>query len=186
MRKFFISAICLFASYSLFAQISIDKVEEDGSRIIVSDYHNIYTEWSSAAAACVEYILIPEDDVEHYEILFSLNEGKMQFDEGRKLLLKFKDGSVMELSNTEVIGPADYKYSVTKYGTNYYTYPSYKVTEEQLKQIISGEVVKIRIENNIEYFDREIKKNKFSKAIQQSYEAILSKKQVKNDVYTNF
>ncbi len=186
MKKFLISAICIFASYSSFAQISIDKVEEDGSRIIVSSEVNIYTEWTSAAAARVEYITIPQDDIEHYEIILTLNEGKMQFDEGRKLLLKFKDGSVMELSNTEAIGPADYEYQVTDYGTNYYTYPSYIVTEEQLKQISSGEVVKVRIENNIEYFDREIKKNKFSKAIQKSYEAILSRKQVKNDVYSDF
>lgn len=186
MKRLLIYALCLFASYSSFAQISIDKVIEDGSRIIVSDYYNIYSERSSAAAACVEYIVLPKNNFEHYEISFALNEGKMQFDEGRKLLLKFKDGSVMELSNTKVIGPTDYEYTASKYVTNYYTYPSYEVTEEQLKQIISGEVVKVRIENNIEYFDRKIKRNKFSKAIQKSYEAILSKKKVKNDIYTDF
>ena len=186
MKKLLICAICIIASYSSFAQIYIDKVEEDGSRVIVSSSHNIYTGLTNAAAAALMYISLPEQDHEQFEISVTLNEGKMQFDVGRKLLLKFKDDSVMELSNTKEIGIADYTYRVGNTGTSYFTNPTYLVSEEQLIKIINGEVIKIRIENNIEYFDRTIKKNKFSKAVQKSYEAILSKRQTKNDVYTNF
>lgn len=186
MKKFLICAICFLISYSSFAQISVDKVEEDGSRIIVSSNINVYSGWTNAAAVCLVYITLPEQDYEQFELSLTLNEGKMQFDEGRKLLLKFKDGAVMELSNTKAIGPADYTFSVSGSITSYFTNPEYLISEEQIKKIISGEVVKIRVENNIEHFDREIKKNKFSKAVQQSYEAVISKRQTQNDVYTNF
>ena len=186
MKKFLICALCLLFAHNTFAQIHIDKVEEDGSRVIVSSSHNIYTGLTNAAAAALMYISLPEQDHEQFEISITLNEGKMQFDVGRKLLLKFSDDSVMELSNTKEIGIADYTYRVGNTGTDYYTNPTYLVSEEQLIKIISGEVVKIRIENNIEYFDRIIKKNKFSNAIKKSYDAIINKRQTKNDVYTNF
>lgn len=185
MKRYLIFILGLLFTTSAFSQIAIDKVEEDGSRIIITGAQNIYTRLVNAAAIRVCFIKTSEDD-HLYSIRLTLNEGKMQFDKGRKLLLKFADDSIMELENTKEIGPADYEYSVTSAGTYYFTFPEYEVTEEDIEKIIEGQVVKIRVENNIGFFDRDIKKNKFSKALKKLYDAINAKKETKNDVYQNF
>lgn len=185
MKKFLLLAVCVISSTIAFAQIKADKVEEDGSRWIVTDNTNLYTGWTNAAAFNLSYSLKVNGE-ESYEITLCLNEGKMQFEEGRKLLIKFKDGSMMELKNNKKIGPADYKYQTSSSGTSYFTFPHYSVTEEEIQKIIDGEAIKIRVENDIEFFDRDIKKNKFSKGLKNAYEAIKAKKETKNDVYEGF
>lgn len=185
MKKFLLFAVCFISSSIAFAQISADKVEEDGSRWILTENSNLYTGWTNAAAFNLSYTLKVNGE-ETYEITLCLNEGKMQFEEGRKLLIKFKDDSMMELKNNKKVGPTDYKYQTSRTGTSYFTFPHYSITEEEIQKIIDGEVVKIRIENDIEYFDRDIKKNKFSKAMKNAYEAIKAKKETKNDVYEGF
>lgn len=185
MKKFLLLAVCVISSTIAFAQIKADKVEEDGSRWIVTDNTNLYTGWTNAAAFNLSYSLKVNGE-ESYEITLCLNEGKMQFEEGRKLLIKFKDGSMMELKNNQKIGPADYKYQTSSSGTSYFTFPHYSVTEEEIQKIIDGEAIKIRVENDIEFFDRDIKKNKFSKGLKNAYEAIKAKKETKNDVYEGF
>lgn len=185
MKKFLLLAVCVITSTIAFAQIKADKVEEDGSRWIVTDNTNLYKGWTNAAAFNLSYSLKVNGE-ESYEITLCLNEGKMQFEEGRKLLIKFKDGSMMELKNNKKIGPADYKYQTSSSGTSYFTFPHYSVTEEEIQKIIDGEAIKIRVENDIEFFDRDIKKNKFSKGLKNAYEAIKAKKETKNDVYEGF
>lgn len=185
MKKLLFLAVCLFSTTIAFSQISADKVEEDGSRWIVTDNTNLYTGWSHAAAFNLSYSLKVNGE-ETYEITLCLNEGKMQFERGRKLLIKFKDGSMMELKNNQKIGPADYEYETSSFGTSYYTFPQYSITEEEIQKIIDGVAIKIRIENDVEFFDRDIKKNKFSKGMKTAYEAIKAKKGTKNDVYEGF
>lgn len=182
--KHFIVALFLSIPCCVFAQISVDKVEENGNRIIITDYSSLYTGWTNAASFRLGYIHF--EDVELYNLSLLLNEGKMQIEEGRKLLLKFSDGSTMELSNSKQIGPADYEYRTSKYGTTYLVCPSYKISEDEIKRIIEGEVVKIRIENNIEFFDRDIKKNKLSKGLKNAYNAIQKKKLTNNGLYDGF
>lgn len=174
-----------FYSTSVFSQIAVDKVEEDGSRYIIATSELLYRGWDYSAGFRLSYIELPDSDP-IYTLSVNLNEGKMQFDKGRKLLLKFKDDSILELENIEEIGPGDYEFEVTSAGTNYYTFPKYKITEEDIEKIIAGQVVKIRVENNIEFFDREIKKNRVSKGLKSMYDAIKAKRETKNDVYQGF
>ena len=185
MKEILLLAVCFISSSIAFAQISADKVEEDGSRWIVTENSNLYTGWTNAASFNLSYSLKVNGE-ETYEITLCFNEGKMQFEKGRKLLIKFKDSSILELINNKEIGPTDYKYKTSPTGTSYFTFPRYSVTEEDINKIIDGEVVKIRVENDIEYFDRDIKKNKFSKGLKRAYEAIKAKKETKNDVYEGF
>ena len=51
-------------------------------------------------------------------------------DEGSILLLNLGDGSTIELKSN-YIGPADYEYQVSSYGTTYFVYPIYEITEAQ-------------------------------------------------------
>lgn len=175
----------LVLSIGVYAQITKDKVEPDGGRLISTGYTNLYRHMVNAAAFNLSYTLTA-DSIEGYFLTICLNEGKMQFGRGKKLLIKFADNSMMELENSTEIGPADYEYKVSQYGTNYFTYPQYDINVEQIKRIINGEVVKKRIENDIEYFDRDIKKNKFSKGLKELFEAIDARKQAKNNVYEGF
>lgn len=181
MKFFLLLAVCVISSPIAFAQIKADKVEEDGSRWIVTDNNNLYVGWDKSAGFNLSYSLKANGE-ETYEITLCLDEGKMQFEKGRKLLIKFKDGSIMELKNNKKIGPTDYKYL----SKSYLTYPQYSVTEEEIQKIINGEATKIRVENDMEFFDRDIKKNKFSKGLKNAFEAIKAKKETKNDIYEGF
>ncbi len=185
MKKCVFILVGIITSTFTFGQVRIDKVEEDGSRFILTENSNIYKGWTNAGAFNLCYTLKVNGE-EDYDMTLCLNEGKMQFEEGRKLLLKFKDGSMMELKNHEKIGPTDYKYQVSSIGTSYFTFPKYILTVEEIQKIIDGEVIKIRIENDVEFFDRDIKKNKFSKGMKKAFESINAKKTTKNDVYEGF
>lgn len=92
---------------SAYAQINKDKVEEDGSRVILSDSKNLYRKMASAAGFYLAYVLDAQGN-EEWSLEVKLNEGKYQIAVGRKLLIKSDDGSVMELQNSKEIGPADY------------------------------------------------------------------------------
>ena len=92
----------------------------------------------------------------------------------------------MELENANEIGIIDNKLEHSRTTSYYLVYPQYPVNEEQLDKIINNEVIKLRIENDIEHLDRNIKSNKFSKGIKAAYEDIQKKKQTKNDIYEGF
>lgn len=185
MRKILSIMFCLFISINIFSQIEIDKAELDGTRFIVSKRKSVYSLRMKGADVGLAYIRTSLGD-ESYQIDLYLDEGKMGFDIGRRLLIKLKDDTVIELKNCVEIGPGDYKYEEIMFAPHYYTNPMYIVSLEDLQKIINGEVVKIRIENNIEFFDRNIQWNKFSKALKKAFDAINSRKTVKNDVYEGF
>ena len=186
MKKSFMLLFLAFISItSAYAQINKDKVEEDGSRVILSDSKNLYRKMASAAGFYLAYVLDAQGN-EEWSLEVKLNEGKSQIAVGRKLLIKSDDGSVMELQNSKEIGPADYTYNVTRYGTDYYVRPSYILTEAQLKTLINSKVIKIRIETDSDMFDREIKSAKFQKNLKEMYDAICAQKQKSNNVYDGF
>ena len=63
----------------------------------------------------------------------------------------------MSLDNNLDIGPADYEYNVTSSKTEYFVSPSYVITEDQIEKITQGNIVKVRIEYNAGYIDREMR-----------------------------
>lgn len=194
MKKNFIMVFAglLFANIGLSQNVKADKYSvEDSTRIIMSHSKNLYSEWASGASFSVEYG--KSGNIEIWSIGLCLNEGKRVIDKGRKLLLKFDDGSIIELKNNTEIGPGDYEYEVSKYGTNYYVYPSYNITEEQIQKIIDGNVIKVRIEDNIGYLDREIKgkkkksvKSRMSEDMKELYENVKAASQQGKSIYDNF
>lgn len=186
MKKIlFLFLLALYSINSL-SQVTVNKVEQDGSRIILTEEFRIYdyklTSCGFARLNCV----IDSNGEENYFLGLTLNEGIMTFNKGRKLLLKFQDDSIMELENIEEIELTDNKLEQSLSHSFYLVYPEYPVTKEQIQNIINNEIVKIRIENNSEYFDRNIKKNKFSKGIKSAYEDIQEKKLTKKDIYEGF
>lgn len=182
MKKILIIAVCMIFSSVSYAQVSIDKLEKDGSRVIISKYHQLYTKLTTAASFGLEYIEYP-DGKSFYFLSLTLNEGQLTIDEGRKLLIKFNDDSTMELENSKKIGIADYEAGYK--GSKLFS-PKYIITEEQIHKIIDSNVVKIRIETDTDFKDRNISNNTLSKNLKKFYEGIKKAKSVPNNIYEGF
>ena len=163
---------------NVYAQIAIDKVEKDGSRTIITKEKWINGN-ESASIGC---IISPDGKNSVYVLIMKVH--KMEIDEGRKLLLKFKDESIMELKNRKKIGPLDYVWWSYLTSRICSVLPEYVLMEEDIDKIIQNDVVKMRLENNIEYID--LKCKKFSKVIKEQYESINSVKSKKNGIYDGF
>lgn len=139
------------------------------------------------------------DNRQSYTLTFEITrEGKTFIGEGSKLLLKFDDGSITELtikkkidelSNSPHVGSSVYG------GGHVYTYytcnPSYDLTESQIQKIISQEVVKIRMEINTGegYVDVSTDNTKglyFSDTLRECYNAIAEKEKQSNGLHDGF
>ena len=118
---------------------------------------------------------ITSNDVEEYYLTINLPGGQISKD--RKLLIKLDNGSTMELHNTDD-AYYDYQRGIVR--------PNYSLTIDEIKRIIEGQVVKIRIETDLDKIDKNIKKNRFSKGLKEAFEAIQKQKQTKNDLYEGF
>lgn len=177
--------IILSTAYGYAQKVNKDKTEEDGSRVILSESYNMYRKMNSAAGFYLAYVR-SSTGTEEWSFEVTLNEGKIIMDRGRKFLIKTDSGKIIELENDKEIGPADYDYNVTRYGTDYYIKPSYILTEDQIKELYTSNIVKIRIETNGGSFDREIKPKKFAKAVKEMYDAINTAKSKETSVYDNF
>lgn len=189
MKRIFLLLLLIHGVLAVNAQmLSVDKVENDGSRILISNEYSIYSKMGLTTTYFAKFRLgcISTQDSILYQINLNISEGKLQIEEGRKILFKFDDGSIMELSNIKRIGPTDYTYSVSQYGTTYYVHPTYSITEKQIQQIINGNVVKVRIEHDLDVVDKEIKKNKFSKHLKEAFNNISKALQKNKDIYSDF
>lgn len=175
----------LLGTISINAQVSVDKTEDDGSRLIISQNYNIYTGWTNAASANVAYVCYNDSTKSHfYFINLTLNEDlSSDLDKGRKLLIKLGDESIITLT-TDL--PLDIFSSTRNSFGDRLIHPQYSIDEATLKKIINGNATKLRIETNLGYLDRVIKKNKFSEALKKGYENIQKALKVKNDIYSGF
>lgn len=188
MKKYILFLILVLANvYNGFAQqnVSKDKMEEDGSRVILSKSYNLYTKLTSAAGYYLAYVKNASGS-EEWSFEITLNEGKLTIERGRKLLIKTDNGNIMELENNKEIGRSDYDYNVSKYGTSYYISPSYIITEEQLNELLRSNIIKVRIETNGGSIDRDIKPKKFAKSLKEMYEAICTAKTKAHTIYDDF
>ena len=121
-----------------------------------------------------------------YMISLMLNEGKQQIDVNRKLLIKMEDGSIITLSNISKIGPSDYEIRTGGVVTEYIVYPSYPVSKEDLLRMINNDVIKIRIETDIDYIDRNINGSGWSNSLQMGLSVIEKNLKINKTIYTDF
>ena len=165
----------MFLSSFISAQVWHDKVEEDGSRtIIAKSEKSLYNYLLWNAQLGLTYHIDTNGDA--YLLYIRFNEIEADnIDNGRKLLAKLNDDSVVEL---RVFGKTWNNSDDIMY--------SYALTLSEIFMLINGEVTKIRVETNSGYFDRNIKKNRFSEGLKSAYDAIQQRLIIKNDIYNGF
>ena len=139
------------------------------------------------------------DNGTSYTLVFDImREGKTLIGEGSRLLLKFDDDSIIELTINNKVDGLSNEPNVGRsvYGggmvyTYYTCHPSYSLTEQQIQKIISQEVVKIRMEINTGegYVDVGTDNTKglyFSDTLRECFNAIAEKEKQSNGLHDGF
>ena len=139
------------------------------------------------------------DNGTSYTLVFDImREGKTLIGEGSRLLLKFDDDSIIELTINNKVDGLSNEPNVGRsvYGggmvyTYYICHPSYSLTEQQIQKIISQEVVKIRMEINTGegYVDVGTDNTKglyFSDTLRECFNAIAEKEKQSNGLHDGF
>ena len=172
MRKllFFISLL-LFSTYG-FSQVKYDRFDEDGSRVILSKDKIVrFTMKIGVTFQLMDVVSV--NGADSYFIILNVLGNKhreWEFTKGRKLLIKLKDGSIIELSVYKTLEDNDYE--------GYSAHIQYLVSETDIEKMISNDVVKLRIENDVDYKDVDVKGNLFTKGIKKLYTAIKEERKI--------
>lgn len=183
MKKIFTTLAIAALTCGVNAQsIAVDKAEEDGTRYIVTTENHI------GGFGDLGLKSVTKGESTDFYINLSLTYNQVtEIAKGRKLLLKLKNGEIIMLWNTQEIGVAqNTALTGTVNSTFYYISPSYKVTEDELKKIMNGEVVKIRVDKNYGNYDVNISNNAFSSKIKSNYELIKEELKTKKTFTSDF
>lgn len=97
-------------------------------------------------------------------------------------MLKTDSGKIIELKNLFYVGPGSYEDVYPNVIAAVY----YGLTEEQINQIIKGNIVKIRIETDGDKIDHNMNSNQLSSGLKEKYEAIKVALKEKKTVYSDF
>lgn len=182
-------------------KVETDKQYEDGRR-------HISTKGVSFAITGMRGKVYPTicwlcksiwDNGTSYTLVFDITrEEKTLIGEGSRLLLKFDDDSIIELTINNKVDGLSNEPNVGRsvYGggmvyTYYTCHPSYSLTEQQIQKIISQEVVKIRMEINTGegYVDVGTDNTKglyFSDTLRECFNAIAEKEKQSNGLHDGF
>ena len=181
MKQLIVAILALLSCHSVFAQrIDTDETTRNRTRTIVTTEEEFYDDETVG----MTFVISPKSDTICYINVTIEDWGKMEV--GRSFFLKFKDGSIMELTNikNEIAHPVAGHFGFL--GPAMCLQPAYIVSLEQVKQICDNEVVKLRFEQGDDLLDRKIKRNRFSKIIKNCV-ALLNGNQVeKRDILKGF
>ena len=177
-------------------KIKTDKQHEEGYRYISTNgvsFANTGMRSSVFPTICSLHKSI-WDNRKSYTLTFNIVRAeKTSIGEGSKLLLKFDDGSVIELKLKPINYYKEVKNEVhaSSSGLYYTCNPSYDLTDSQVQKIISQEVVKIRMEISTGegYVDVSTDNTKglyFSDTLRECYNAIAEKEKQSNGLYDGF
>lgn len=198
MRKL-LFIIALMASLGCGAQqIILDKQEANQERCIVTS-SVIFTRQKGFLGSGAEFKIFMQLNrfkrnniyIDEYSICFpQVSTRRWSLDVGRKMLLKTQEDSVIELSNTIPMTEADDTYEIIGDYTFYTIHPLYGVSANQIKQIINGQIKKLRIETNAGAYDLQPNdKSKFwnfSLVVKMCYDRIQKQLQYNNDIHNGF
>ena len=163
-------------------KIKIDKMK-DGYRIIQTERTaHVFPFTKTMTDAAISLDLWKLSDWENYSICVYLFTD-VNIDEGASLLLKLENDEVIELkakSHSETI--KNWVFTVLQT----ITFTDYSITEDQIQKVIENNVVKVRVETSIDYFDGKVYGTKFSKTIANDYKLIKKALEKEISVYDDF
>lgn len=173
MKKILVLLLILLSSSCVFSQVRVDKFDEDGSRLIISKRKLIKASLKVGLTfRLTDYVEV--NGADKYSLLLTIeNHKKREYSKGRKLLIKMKDDSIIELINKKTVGVNDYHTGLSKFIDI-----DYSIQENDIEKIINGKIVKLRIENDFDYIDVEIKKDLFETGLKEAYDAIQERKKI--------
>ena len=192
-KHFFLIVLSFIMSTSAFAQrILYDKTSNNG-RLIITDTEEVY-EYDRQEGRLGLLSLTTNNSTQYFISISS--EEKLSVHAGYKLLLKHKDESITEL--TCVFGGVTLEKTYVSnnfFGLSIETLKNtgsiiYSVSKEQLQKIEESPVMKIRIEQELEYSDRDtgfFNSSHFSSAVAYGHKKILEALSTKKSgLYDNF
>ncbi len=201
--------VLLFGLFQLQAKgndIKVDKTDENGVRVIETTIETLYTKGSVFNSARAFFCLRAEvtPDSTYFSLIVMIDEGKfsldknhsiimedghtLSMDKGRKLLIKLKNGEIIELENILQINAQDCVEVETIIGPNYWVIkPQYPLSQDAIQKLLSENVEKVRIETNTNYFDRNVSKLlKFNKHFAKLYNALVERIATPTTIYDGF
>lgn len=186
MKKIFFISVFLIFTINIFSQITYDEYAKDGSRKIVTDYKIFELNLLKHAigVGLVDVIGVNESDNFFLQIYVRGKKKNVvtDYEKGRKLLIKMDDQTIMDLeSESSTIIP----------WTGAAVAVLYPISEDNLNTLLNGTVIKMRIENDINYIDCEIDDNKFVKNLKKVYSTLIEardsrKKSEDKGIYNDF
>ncbi|MBR5728779.1 MAG: hypothetical protein IKX61_01025 [Prevotella sp.] len=172
MRKYLLIFSLFLFSTNGFSQVASDRFDEDGSRVIISkDKAVSFTMKLGVTFRIMDVVSV--NDADSYFLLFTYIGNKKrerEYSKGRKLLIKLKDDSIIELTCYKTLGDDDY--------VGCGAHVTYSVSEADIQRMIDNDVIKLRIENDIDYKDVELKGNLFTKSMKKLYEAVKEERKI--------
>lgn len=182
----------LFFGTNVYSQwIDYDKTTDNG-RTIISSSHVVYQE--AGKEGSMELIYRQSGDSVLY-IIALYSQETLHIQTGYKLLMKHLDDTITELT---CIHSGDSHLEVGSFGFKWWSSELYRttdgvlyeITEDQIKKVIDSPVMKIRIEQVLEYSDRKTGKKKDSEVswmVQEAYERMQEALRTKKTgLYDNF
>lgn len=173
MKKIIAITLLLCSTYAFAQKIDLDKVD-NGGRTIMCSHENV----RSMKDKVVFSVALNANQNKAGAISYNLSLKTtaltpITVPKGGKLLVKFMDDSVIELSTLmEYAGIVRDVHNVNGYVFSDYTiFPTFLVTTEQIDQICNG-VKKIRLETTMEPADKEFKKDKIGTIVSTEYDLL--------------
>ncbi|MBQ3580600.1 MAG: hypothetical protein II975_06410 [Bacteroidales bacterium] len=152
--------------------VTSDELNSNGDRIITTGISPIFRSLYGGGAAGLSCIVSGVDTFFVLRLQLNYTSTPPCINQGCKLILKLSDNSLITLENIYKIGRADYEIVELFNSIEYYVFPGYKVSHNDLRRMIDIGVKKIRIETDSDLQDNSISGNKMSKALSKSLDAI--------------
>lgn len=188
MKKLLLLTLfCVFCS-TVYAQgVASDEVSSDGFRTIIGE--SVFVTGMSDKVKNEVALFYYADSVNSsYSLMLrSVSSKPYKISKGMKLLLKDKNGEVVELkANNDYDASVGAVHNINGFVyTDYSVCAFYDITEETIRQVAEG-ILKIRQEHSTGAFDKEWKKDKMGSVLRKELAEIRHKASVKKDFHSDF
>ena len=187
MKKITLLLSCLLMCICADAKISQDKKESNGDRITTTYGETVATKSLYKKQGFLKRVE-NSNGIKWYLVLEQQDSQAFSISIDRLLLVKLKNGDVIELKNRFALTEADCEVRVIQHQyaveTIYELYPEYEITKDQMMKMFSIGTDKIRVETDIEY--RDYSAGRLGNFVKDAYKEISEQCKKNNDVYYNF